>query len=148
MTLDDLETNCLSSGRVIPLPVLYHHLWRIPFLRFKCPSFLLAIFRGRKQDISIAVCLYFPALFCLTDTPYHPHVCSLIAASLSAAIAAKNIYVAPKQSICLPFDSPSFVGCCRFVSQSGTFKTNRCTDFFYHVHTQKNHFGILYPLVN
>ena len=30
---------------MIPLPVLYHHLWRIPFLRFKCPSFLLVIFQ-------------------------------------------------------------------------------------------------------
>ena len=65
---------------MIPLPVLYHHLWRIPFLRFQCPSFLLVIFRGRKQDISVAVCLYFPALFCLTHTPYHPRVSWLISA--------------------------------------------------------------------
>ena len=50
------------------------------FSAVQCPSFLLVIFQGRKQDISIAICLYFPALFCLTHTPYHPVVLWLISA--------------------------------------------------------------------
>ena len=50
------------------------------FSAVQCPSFLLVIFQGRKQDISIAICLYFPALFCLTHTPYHPVVSWLISA--------------------------------------------------------------------
>ena len=63
---------------MIPLPVLYHHLWRIPFLRFNAQAFCW-LSSGEENRTSL-FCLYFPALFCLTHTPYHPRVSWLISA--------------------------------------------------------------------
>ena len=67
----------------------------------QCPSFLLAIFRGRKQDISIAICislLYFAS--CIPHTVFVGWSASI------STLAAKNTSCRWRVNI------PSFVGWC------------------------------------
>ena len=77
----------------------------------QCPSFLLVIFRGRKQDISIAICislLYFA--WCIPHTT--PCVCWLISASIST-LAAKNTSCRSKTKWCgLTFNSRQYSKLC------------------------------------
>ena len=76
----------------------------------QCPSFLLAIFRGRKQDISIAICislLYFA--WCI------PHTIPVFVGWYLRAyqlLPPKTHIVAPKRDLCLPFNISGFVGWC------------------------------------
>ena len=83
-----LDTNWLSSGTMIPLPVLYHQVCWIPFLSGSMPK-LFAGYPPWKKTGHLYCYLYFSALFCLMHTPYHPRVCWLISASIST-LAAKN----------------------------------------------------------
>ena len=69
----------------------------------QCPSFLLAIFRGRKQDISIAICI--SLLYFASCIPHTIPVFVGWSASIST-LAAKNTSCRWRVNI------PSFVGWC------------------------------------
>ena len=101
----------------------------------QCPSFLLAIFRGRKQDISIAICislLYFAS--CI------PHTIPVFVGWYLRAyqlLPPKTHIVAPKRDLCLPFNISGFVGWCIICLTIWNIQNQSCTVAYHNFHNQK-----------
>jgi hypothetical protein len=101
----------------------------------QCPSFLLVIFRGRKQDISIAICislLYFA--WCI------PHTIPVFVGWYLRAyqlLPPKTHIVAPKRDLCLPFNISGFVGWCIICLTIWNIQNQSCTAAYHNFHNQK-----------
>ena len=95
---------------MIPLPVLYHHLWQILFLRFNAQAFCwLSSVEENRTSLLLSV-----FLCCILLDAYPIPSPVFVGWYLRAyqLLPPKTHIVAPKRDLCLPFNISGFVGWC------------------------------------